>query len=163
MQVKGVTGLEGQKGKSKFQAVDVDVTTKSPFGILEANVSDPAREDGTTQVLGEGVSYAEHDTLSPKVCQEDSLAVIHYKTPEASFNKVSQNSKPQPYKSLGIKTPKILKHQVAPSGSRSLNIQALSTTTSAQAGFNGNKVPRFNTSSSVKMGILAQEQGGGNI
>lgn len=41
------------------------MTTKFPFGILEANVYDPAREDGTTHVLGEGVFYAEHDTLSP--------------------------------------------------------------------------------------------------
>lgn len=69
MQVKGVSSLERRKGKAKFPAVDVDVTTKSPFGILEANVCNPAREDGTTHVLGERVFYAEHDTLSPQACQ----------------------------------------------------------------------------------------------
>ena len=51
MEIKGVSGLEGHKGKAKIQAVDVDVRTKSTFGILEANVSDPTHEDGITEAL----------------------------------------------------------------------------------------------------------------
>ena len=65
MEIKGVSGLEGHKGKAKIQVMDVDVRTKSTFGILEANVFDPTHEDGITEALGEGVFYAEHDTLSP--------------------------------------------------------------------------------------------------
>ena len=155
MEIKGVSGLEGHKGKAKIQAVDVDVRTKSTFGILEANVSDPTHEDGITEALGEGVFYAEHDTLSPQACQEDFLAVTHDKRPEASIKKVSQNSIPRPSKSLWIKTPKILKCQVASPGNRSLNIQASSTSAIAQADFNGNKFLRFNAFSLVKMGNLA--------
>ena len=102
-------GLKGQKEEAKIQAVDVDVTTKSTFGILQANVFDLAREDGITQALGEGAFFAEHDTLSPQACHEDFLADTHYKQPEASIKKVSENSKTRPSKSLGIKTPKILK------------------------------------------------------
>ena len=102
-------GLKGQKEEAKIQAVDVDVTTKSTFGILQANVFDPACEDGITQALGEGAFYTEHDMLSPQACHEDILADTHYKQPKASIKKVSQNSKTRPSKSLGIKTPKILK------------------------------------------------------
>ena len=85
------------------------MTTKSTFGILQANVFDPACEDGITQALGEGAFYTEHDTLSPQACHEDILADTHYKQPKASIKKVSQNSKTRPSKSLGVKTPKILK------------------------------------------------------
>ena len=65
------------------------MTTKSTFGTLEANVSDPTHEDRITEALGEGVFYAEHDTLSPQACQEDFLTVTHDKQPEASIKKVS--------------------------------------------------------------------------
>ena len=49
-QVKGNLGSKGQKGKTKYQVVDEDVTSKSSFEVLKATLPDPAREHGTFQV-----------------------------------------------------------------------------------------------------------------
>ena len=45
-QVRGSVSSEGQKGKFRQQVVDGDMTQKSPFGALDTEVSDLAREDG---------------------------------------------------------------------------------------------------------------------
>ena len=64
IQVKGNLGSEGQKGKTKYQVVDEDVTSKSSFEVLEATLPNSTCEHGTFQAQGEGVATVEHDMLT---------------------------------------------------------------------------------------------------
>lgn len=81
-------GSEGQKGKIKLQVVEDDVTSKSTFGVLEADLSDLACEDGTIQAQGIGVVGVEHDTLIFQACREDPMTHIQHKHLETSPKKV---------------------------------------------------------------------------
>lgn len=83
-QGKGTLGSEGQKGKIKLQVVEDDVTSKSTFGVLEADLSDLACEDRTIQAQGIGVVGVEHDTLIFQACREDPMTHIQHKHLETS-------------------------------------------------------------------------------
>ena len=69
--------------------MDDDVTSKSSFGILEATLSDPAREDGTLQAQGEGVATVDHDMLTFQACRANPMVDIQNKQLEAPLKKVS--------------------------------------------------------------------------
>lgn len=104
-----------------------------------------------------------HDTMTFQACREDIVMEVQNKQSEVPLKKVSQNSRTRPAKNLRVKNAKSLKRQVASPGNKSTYNQALSPSANTQVESNGNKFPRFDVSSSVRMGNLAQEQGGDNL
>ena len=62
-QVRGSVGSERQKGKFRQQVVDGDVNQKSPFRVLDTEVSDLAREDGTLLSQEVRLDDGERNTL----------------------------------------------------------------------------------------------------
>ena len=81
-------GSEGQKGKTKYQVVDEDVTSKSSFEVLEATLPNSTCEHGTFQAQGEGVATVEHDMLTIQECHADPMVDIQNKQMEAPPKKV---------------------------------------------------------------------------
>ena len=149
-----MVGPEGQKGKIRQQVVDGDVIPKSSFGVLDTELYDLAHEDGTLLTQGNRMDDGEMNTLVFQACREDPTAYIQHKQIEAPSKKVPQNLKSRPLKSIGIKTSKSLHQGVSPENT-SLCIQGSPSPTIALADSNGSKFPRFDASSSVRMGNLA--------
>ena len=135
--------------------MDGDVTQKSSFGALDTELSDSACEDGTLLSQGNRMDDGEMNTLVFQACREDPTAYIQHKQIEAPFKKVPQNLKSHPSKSIGIKTSKSLKRQGTSPGNTSLCIQGSPAPTITLVDSNGSKFPRFDASSSVRMGNLA--------
>ena len=161
-QVRGSVSSEGQKGKFR-QVVDGDMTQKSPFGALDSEVSDLAREDGTFLSQEVRLEDGERNTLVFQAGRMDPTADNHQKQIEITPKKAPQTSKIRPSKNIGIKSSKSLKRQGPSPGNISLYSQGLAVPTSALVVSNGSKFPRFDASSSVRMGNLAQEQGDSNF
>ena len=161
-QVRGSVSSEGQKGKFR-QVVDGDMTQKSPFGALDTKVSDLAREDGTFLSQEVRLEDGERNTLVFQAGCMDPTADNQQKQIEITPKKASQTSKIRPSKNIGIKSSKSLKRQGPSPGNISLYSQGLAVPTSALVVSNGSKFPRFDASSSVRMGNLAQEQGDSNF
>ena len=161
-QVRGSVSSEGQKGKFR-QVVDGDMTQKSPFGALDSEVSDLAREDGTFLSQEVRLEDGERNTLVFQAGRMDPTADNQQKQIEIIPKKAPQTSKTRPSKNIGIKSSKSLKRQGTSPGNISLYSQGLAVPTSALVVSNGSKFPRFDASSSVRMGNLAQEQGDSNF
>nr|POE50378.1 hypothetical protein CFP56_65819 [Quercus suber] len=161
--VKENSRSEGYKGKSKYQVLDEDGTSKSSFETQETTLPDLAREDVMQQEHDESMDTVEVDLLVNKTSREDSRIDPQESFEEGSSKKHTQSSKFRSAKSLGIKSSKTLKRQAASFGSKVLNNPTTPLADKSLSAPNGAKLPRIDASPSVRMGDLLQKQGNDNF